>query len=153
MERVPSAELIGVSTHTNHALTFHKRSNDGSSKCNMYTLESALTYGAIYKIKPEHKAFLDKFEGKGYGYTDKQITLSCNKTDITCFTYLAQPSHIAEDLSPYHWYKKLVILGAEYLCFPETYISSIDTVKSIEDPNKDRARENEKLIERIMNYK
>ena len=55
MERVPSAELVGVAKHPNHALTFHKRSNDGSSKCNMFNSESDLIYGAIYKLKPEHK--------------------------------------------------------------------------------------------------
>jgi len=70
MERVPSAELIGVATHPSHRLTFHKKSNDGSSKCNMYNSgsETDLIYGAIYKLKPEHKDELDRFEGKGCGY-------------------------------------------------------------------------------------
>lgn len=70
MERVPSAEFIGVATHPSHRLTFHKKSNDGSSKCNMYNSgsETDLIYGAIYKLKPEHKDELDRFEGKGCGY-------------------------------------------------------------------------------------
>ena len=153
MERVPSADLVGIAKHPNHALTFHKRSNDGSSKCNMFKSEPDLIYGAIYKLNPEHKDELDKFEGKGYGYIDNQLTLEHNENQYTCFTYLAQQSYIVSDLKPYHWYKKLVILGAEYLGFPDTYISSINAVESIEDQDAIRGKEKEKLIERIINYR
>jgi hypothetical protein len=153
MERVPSAELIGVAKHPNHSLTFHKRSNDGSSKCNMFKSETDLIYGAIYKLKPEHKNELDRFEGKGYGYIDNQITLEHNESEFACFTYLAQQSHITSNLKPYHWYKELVILGAEYLQFPVTYISSIEAVESTEDPDITRRKEKEQLIERIINYR
>ena len=153
MERVPSAKLVGVAKHPNHVLTFHKRINDGSSKCNMFNSESDLIYGAIYKLKPEHKNELDRFEGKGYGYTDNQITLEHNEIEYTCFTYLAQQSHIVSDLKPYHWYKTLVMLGAQFLQFPDTYISSIEAVESIEDPDTTRRKEKETLIERIINYR
>lgn len=153
MERVPSAELVGVAKHPNHVLTFHKKSNDGSSKCNMFNSESDQIYGAIYKLKPEHKNELDKFEGKGYGYIDNQITLEHDEIEYTCFTYLAKQSHIVSDRKPYHWYKKLVILGASYLQFPGTYISSIEAVESIEDSDATRRKEKEALIERIINYR
>ena len=152
MERAPSAELVGVTKHPNHSLTFHKRSNDGSSKCNMFNSVSDLIYGAIYKLNPEHKDELDRFEGEGYGYIDNLITLEHNDDEYTCFTYLAQQSHIASDLKPYHWYKKLVILGAQYLQFPDSYISSIEAVESIEDPDTTRRKEKDELIERIINY-
>ena len=152
-ERVPSAELIGVAKNLNHSLTFHKKSNDGSSKCNMFNSDSDLIYGAIYKLKPEHKNELDKFEGKGYGYIDNQIMLKHNRNEYTCFTYLAQQSHIVDSLKPYHWYKKLVILGAQYLEFPDAYISSIEAVESMEDPDSTRRKEKEVLIESIINYR
>ncbi len=150
---MPSAELIGVAQHPDHVLTFHKKSNDGSSKCNMFNSESDLIYGAIYKLKPEHKNRLDEFEGKGYGYIDNQITLEHDDMEYTCFTYLAQKSHIVSDHKPYHWYKNLVLLGAQYLQFPDTYISSIEVVESIEDPDRTRRKEKELLIERIINYR
>ena len=152
-ERVPSAELIGVAKHPKHSLTFHKKSNDGSSKCNMFNSDSDLIYGAIYKLKPEHKNELDKFEGKGYVYIDNQIMLKHNRNEYTCFTYLAQQSHIVDSLKPYHWYKKLVILGAQYLEFPDAYISSIEAVESMEDPDSTRRKEKEVLIESIINYR
>ncbi len=155
MERVPSAELVGVAEHSNHKLNFHKKSNDGSSKCNMFNsdAETDLIYGAIYKLKPEHKNELDRFEGKGYGYIDNQIMLKHNGNEYTCFTYLAQQSHIVDNLKPYHWYKILVILGAQYLEFPGSYISSIEAVESMEDPDTTRRKEKETLIESIINYR
>ena len=154
MERVPSAELIGVAEYPNHRLTFHKRSNDGSSKCNMFksSLVLDMIHGAIYKLNPEHKSELDRFEGKGYGYIDNQIMLKHNGNEYTCFTYLAQKSHIVDNLKPYHWYKKLVILGAQYLEFPDSYISSIETVESMEDIDQTRRKDKEALIESIINY-
>ena len=119
----------------------------------MFKSESDLIYGAIYKLKPGHKNELDRFEGKGYGYIDNQITLEHNEVEFTCFTYIAQQSHIANNLKPYHWYKKLVILGAQYLQFPDTYISLIEAVESTEDPDTTRRKENEQLIGRIINYR
>ena len=155
MERVPSAELVGVAEHSNHKLTFHKKSTDDSSKCNMFNSanESDLIYGAIYKLKPEHKNELDGFEGKGYGYLDNQIMLKHNGNEYCCFTYLAQQSHMVDNLKPYHWYKQLVILGAQYLELPEWYISSIEEIDSMEDPDQSRKREKEELIERIIDYR
>lgn len=152
MERVPSASLVGVVKHTHHYLTFHKKSNDGSSKCNMFNTgsESDLVYGAIYKISPEHKNELDGFEGKGYGYIEDPIHLNHEGKEYICFTYRAQPSYIVDDLPPYHWYKQLVVLGARYLQFPGLYISSIEAVESIEDPDVKRRKEMEALIERIL---
>lgn len=155
MKRVPSAELIGVATHPGHRLAFHKKSSDGSSKCNMhYSIsETGVIYGAIYKIKPEHKDELDRFEGKGFGYIDNQISLTASGNEYTCFTYLAQKSHIVDDLKPYHWYKRLVLLGAQHLKFPDLYITSIEAIESIEDPDPTRRSENERLIESINNYR
>jgi gamma-glutamylcyclotransferase len=155
MERVPSAELIGVATHPNHRLTFHKKSNDGSSKCNMFDSgsESDLIYGAIYRLEQEQKDELDRFEGKGYGYIDNLISLNHDGVEYTCFTYLAQQSHIVDNLKPYHWYKRLVVLGAQYLGFPAPYVAFIEAVKSMEDPNPERRKENELLIESIINYR
>ena len=54
-----------------------------------------------------------------------------------------------ENHQPYHWYKDLVVLGAKYLKFPDSYISTIDSVESKEDPDKTRKAENDILIKRI----
>lgn len=153
-ERVPSAELIGAAEWPHHRLAFHKKSDDGSGKCNMHYSGSGsdLVYGAIYRMRPEHKHQLDRFEGRGYGYTDSQIVLGHGGNEYTCFTYLAQQTHIVDRLMPYHWYKKLVILGARYLGFPESYIASIDAVPSTEDPDPARRKASEMLVGSIIKH-
>ena len=155
MERAPSANLVGIAKHPYHRLAFHKKGKDGSSKCNLFStdFESDLVYGAIYTLEPEHKNALDYYEGKGYGYVDTQIKLESEGKEYTCYTYLAQQSHIADNLKPYHWYKHLVILGARYLRFPDWYISLIESVESIEDLNGKRRMEKEALIDQIFNFR
>ncbi len=155
MDRVASAKLVAVREISKHTLMFHKKSHDGSSKCNLLQTgsETDLVYGAIYEIDPEHKSALDRFEGKGYGYTDDQINLRHQGQSYICFKYRAQQSHIVNNLKPYHWYKKLVVLGARYLQFPDAYIYSIKSVASVEDPDRNRKKENEILIEKIIDYR
>jgi gamma-glutamylcyclotransferase len=154
IERVPSARLVGVVELRQYRLIFHKQSTDKSSKCNLIHTgsESDLIYGAIYEIDPAHKRDLDRVEGKGHGYIDTHMTLQHQGRDYTCFTYLAQQSYIVDHLKPYHWYKQLVILGARYLQFPDSYIHSIASVESLEDPNENRKKKHEKLTEHIINY-
>jgi len=154
LKRVPSAKFIGVVQLSGYKLTFHKRSVDKSSKCNLFKTGDSLdiVYGAIYEIAPEGKSTLDKFEGKGSGYIDNQIQFYYQDNEYNCFTYLAQQSYITDSLKPYHWYKEMVVLGAKYLKFPSTYISSIESVESIDDPENKRSIEKSELLQEIKNY-
>ncbi|MCG8605981.1 gamma-glutamylcyclotransferase [bacterium] len=151
---MPSAELIGKTEIDGHKLTFHKKSNDGSGKCNFFETgsDSEVVHGAIYSLNPDHKSDLDRFEGLGYGYINSQVLVEHSGIQYPCFTYQAQQSHIDDELKPYHWYKQLVLLGAEYLDFPEPYIDSIKAIESSEDPDQTRKAEKERLIEQIKNY-
>jgi gamma-glutamylcyclotransferase len=153
-ERVASADLITMAEYSGHLLCFNKRSEDGSSKCNMQKtdFETDRVHGAIYKLSAEQKPVLDRFEGVGKGYQDHQITLKHHGKEYHCFTYLAQPSHTVDNLKPYHWYKQLVLLGAQYLDFPENYLSAIEAVDSMDDSDLKRRQTMQNLIERINNY-
>lgn len=154
-ERVPSARLIGAVELHSHQLVFNKKGTDGSGKCSLLTTGSVSqsVHGALYELDAGHKTVLDKFESKGIGYMDSLIQLQHAGRKYTCFTYFARQSHIDENLKPYHWYKKLVILGARYLQFPESYVDSIERVGSTEDPNQDRSTANRELIDKIINYR
>ena len=129
-ERVPSANLLGVSELGKYRLVFHKKGQDGSSKCNLVQTggECDQVYGAIYQLEQKHKNALDRIEGKGYGYRDQQIMMQDQGQEYNCFTYFAQRSHIAEKLKPYHWYKQLVVLGPRYLHFPNSYVIAIESI-------------------------
>ena len=155
IERIPSAELIGAVELPGYRLEFHKTSEDGSGKCNAFAtgLPSDLIHGALYQLAFEHKPILDRIEGTGNGgYIASEISVWHGHHEYACFTYLAKPSHINDNLEPYHWYKQLVVLGAKYLEFPEAYIESIESVKSKEDPNQKRRQENQTLLQKIRKF-
>jgi len=154
LERVPSANLLGVIELDKHRLAFHKKSKDGSSKCNLVHTgrESDGVYGAIYQMDSAHKPALDSFEGNGNGYHDRQLTVELHGKEHSCFTYIAQPSYIENGLNPYHWYKDLVVLGAKHLQFPDGYVRSIELIESVEDFDETRRKHHEQLIEEILNH-
>jgi AIG2 family protein len=155
LERVPSANLLGVAVLDKHRLVFHKKSQDGSSKCNLVHTggESDGVYGAIYQIDSAHKQALDRFEGNGNGYQDSQLTVELHGKEHSCFTYFAQQSYIETNLKPYHWYKNLVVLGAKHLQFPDGYVRSIDLNESVEDPDETRRTQHELLIEKVVHFR
>jgi len=154
LERVPSTNLLGVAELDKHRLAFHKKSQDGSSKCNLVRTGNKCdgVYGAIYQMDSAHKQDLDSFEGNGNGYLDSQLTVELYGKERSCFTYFAQETHIADGLKPYHWYKNLVVLGARHLQFPDVYVRSIELIESVEDPDETRRKKHELLIEEILNY-
>jgi len=154
LERVASAKFLFSTKLLKHKLTFHKKSIDGSSKCNLLETDdlSDFVYGAIYELKEEHKKYLDSAEGKGKGYIESQIKINYEGEVYDCFIYLAQQAYITESLKPYHWYKEMVVLGAKYLKFPDTYISAISDVDSSADLDKHRNQERYDLIEEIRSY-
>lgn len=153
-QRINSAQLMGVIQLSSSCLKFHKAGQDGSSKCNLISTNNMtdVVYAALYEMDREHKHILDKFEGRGFGYYDGAMTIQHRGTAYTCFTYLADPAYIQEDLQPYHWYKNLVLLGAKYLKFPETYVAQIETVHTIQDPHTARQRDMQMLIDKIIAY-
>lgn len=151
MERVPSARLIGVTEITGYQLRFHKRGKDGSAKCDLCWSDDrkSSVFGAIYRIASNEKPILDRAEGRGSGYLDTGITVQHGHIEFHCFTYLAQQSHIANGLKPFHWYKELVALGAKHLDFPHAYIECIQSVDSAQDHDNERRQYNEALLRRV----
>jgi hypothetical protein len=155
LERVPSAQWVGVTELRYHRMAFQKRGRDGSSKCNLVCTGEEFdgVHGAIYQMDSFHKQALDGFEGNGNGYLDSQITVELHGKEHSCFTYFAQQSYIENNLKPYHWYKNLVVLGAKHLQFPDGYVRSIELIESVEDLNETRRKHHELLIEKIGNFR
>jgi gamma-glutamylcyclotransferase (GGCT)/AIG2-like uncharacterized protein YtfP len=150
-QRIPSAQLVGTTTLAGYELSFAKRGQDTSGKGHIKPAKHhGLIHGAVFEIAAQHKATLDTFEGPGYGQTS--FELEVNRIGYTCFAYIGQISHLDESLRPFHWYKSLIVLGAEFHCFPDHYIQDIQQTPSIEDPDLHRRRQHERLITRINNY-
>jgi hypothetical protein len=65
---------------------------------------------------------------------------------------VAESKAIDASLKPYHWYKQLVLAGARYHQFPESYISYLEEVESINDPDNTRRLSNEGILENIKKF-
>jgi hypothetical protein len=73
--RAPSSVLLSTASLPQHRLHFHKRSKDGSGKCNAFRTGNAsdAVYGALFEIPQEEKRKLDRTEGLGSGYHEQSV--------------------------------------------------------------------------------
>ena len=139
--RVPSCRPIGVASLRDHELRFHKRSKDGSAKCDAFRIKGgAGVFGVVFSLEAGDRATLDRFEGLGAGYENATITVhDANGRRWQVLTYIASPNHIDERLKPYSWYRDLVLAGASEHGLPQRYVAAeIETIETIEDPDRMR---------------
>jgi len=142
-ERIPSCKFIDVVKLNGWALKFHKRSKDGSGKCNIISTNNRAdhVYGVLYELPKEEKADLDKIEAVGFGYHNKTIEI---QSYSEVFTYQADSDYIDESLKPYTWYKEYLVQGAQLHGIPNDYIEFLASIEAIQDP--DASREERNLI-------
>ncbi len=149
--RVPSSRLVGTTKLDGYRLTFHKRSRDGSAKCNLWHSDQPIhtAYGAVFEISPNEKPLLDKAEGLGQGYLEEQLPVVLDGVTHSAYSYFASQSHIAQDLKPYDWYKRMVLAGARHHHFPSEYIGEIERVQTQVDMDAKRRLEQENILVQI----
>lgn len=138
-ERVPSCKPLGVATLPGHALRFHKRSVDGSGKCNAFATDSEDSVtGVLFRFDLGERAALDKAEGVGNGYEHATVTVINEKGHRRkVLTYLATPDYIDDSLKPFDWYKDFVLAGGREHGLPSEYIAEyIESIEAVEDHNK-----------------
>ena len=146
--RVPSAKLLGKGILNKKVIRFHKSSKDGSGKCNVVNDDKHQTYVAIYSLDASEKPLLDTIEGVGYGYQIEEV----NVADFgTCYTYIADQSHIYDSLNPYTWYKELVLVGCINLGFPSDYIERIYNIDADIDSDQQRHSKHMRLVAHAKN--
>lgn len=142
LARVPSARLVSTARLPGHDLRFHKRSPDGSGKCDAFETRDPKDriHGVAFMISPEHGPILDHFEELDVGYRKKTVTLLTDEGEVDAFTYAA--IDIAEGLKPYDWYRDHVLRGAIEHGLPAAYVDRIRRVAFTPDPDVGRgARE------------
>ena len=139
-KRVESAEVISSGILENHKLVFHKKSKDGSGKCDAFFTDSVndRVYGVIYSIHKKDIKKLDRCEGLNSGYKKEDVDIDiANDEKVKAFTYIA--TDIEKSLLPFSWYKYHVFHGAVENNLPSDYISFIDSFNSVDDPDEERA--------------
>lgn len=141
--RVPSAVPLGCHSLNEHDLRFHKASKDGSGKCNAYFTSNAvdIIHGGLFEIDPTEKSALDKAEGLGYGYDEKEVMVSTmDGSLIKATTYVA--IKIDDTLKPYSWYINHFLIGARETSLPVDYVQrKMKSVEVIEDKDTKRDAE------------
>ncbi|ARS27579.1 gamma-glutamylcyclotransferase family protein [Sphingomonas sp. KC8] len=141
-ERCPSARAIGIAELPGHELRWHKRSRDGSGKCDIFASAADVSVlGVLYEIAAHEKRALDRAEGLGAGYEEIEVEVLCGGSPITAKVYRATDTDPA--LRPYTWYRALVIAGAREHGLPASYITRLESVPADED--QDRVRHDERM--------
>lgn len=144
-ERISSAQLVATRFLPDWSLHFHKRSKDGSGKCNILSGGDGI-HIAIFDISAKDKLVLDGIEGLGLGYSETLL----NVPGIgDCLSYSADESHIDDSLDIYDWYKELVLIGAQAHGFPEDYLNRIRSRPACRDPDPIRRVKNWKTVELV----
>ena len=140
--RVSNIRLVNVGRLEQHKLEFHKKSKDGSSKCDAVYVgnDKQFIYGAVYELTVSQLRILDMYEGLGAGYEQKTVDIITPDLGIlNAITYYA--TDIDNSLQPYIWYKEHVIRGANEHNLPSDYIEILKSINAIPDTNKLRHQE------------
>jgi hypothetical protein len=145
-ERAPSSEPAGMAVLDAHALRFHKRSADGSAKCDIMPADGGRVYGVVFRVHPNDLARLDAAER---GYDRATVHVFDGTGDLTAFTYRARPDRVVAGLKPFHWYRDLIVLGARHHGLPADYVAAIEAVPARDDPDAVRAAAMEALLARL----
>ena len=136
--RLASAEPLSVAHLPAHVRKFHKRSIDGSAKCDIVPTRDPTdrVFGVVFQILASEKPKLDQFESLGNGYAEKIVAVvQSDGRYLAATTYYA--THIDASLKPYHWYKEHVLRGAREHALPTEHIKAIANIPSTMDPNPD----------------
>lgn len=147
-ERCPSAELVGMTELAGYELRWHKRSRDGSGKCDIIQSDNSRAFGVLYQIADADKRALDRAEGLGNGYKEDRVQVCLEGTSLTASTY--QATDVDESLKPYSWYQALVIGGAKEHGLPEDYVQQLRVITSMEDPDRARHEKEMRLIREVF---
>jgi gamma-glutamylcyclotransferase len=148
-DRVPSAEPQGKAKLAEHVLRVHKLSKkDCSAKADAYHTgdPNDTVWGVMFRVDVAEKPKLDRAEGLGHGYEEKNITVTdANGNEHRAVIYFAEASYIQSALLPYTWYKRFVVEGAKQHSLPTDYIARIEAMPATEDPDRARDSENRRI--------
>jgi hypothetical protein len=145
--RVPSATPRWAGRLDGHALHFHKRSRDGSGKCNIVRAENRAVHGVVFDVDAREVDALDEAEQRGRGYERCDVRVHGPSASVEAFAYVAQPAYVDDALLPYEWYLALVLAGAREHGLPADYVAGLDAVRSYPDPNEARRRRYRALLD------
>ena len=152
-QRVPSAKKVSNAFLPGYKLVCNKVSKkDGSAKANIIKTDNLadLVWGVLFTIDSNEKSQLDKAEGLGMGYHEDNLTFFYDAGNAyTAQVYIADSKSIDNTLLPYDWYKEFIVTGAIQNKLPEGYISQLQAIACICDPDEERRTKNYSILSGI----
>lgn len=139
-QRCSSATYKNVASAPDYRFSFSKRSIDESGKGNVIPAQGDRVFGVLFDLDKRELPCLDEFEGVGNGYYREdafEIELMSGER-ISAVTYVADSTYIDHSLKPYDWYLALVLAGAREHRLPIPYVSQLEAVQAVLDPNPNR---------------
>lgn len=139
-ERVFSARPVGTACLPGYSLRWHKVSVDGSGKCDVEEdpTPGACVWGVVFAIESAQKDLLDRAEGLGNGYGERDVSIMLGSATLTAQAYIATRKDSA--YLPYDWYKALVVAGAREHALPPDYLAAMEAQPCTTDANEARRR-------------
>ena len=139
--RTPSAEILSTESSPYYYLLFNKHGLDNSGKCNIVKSDNIddVVHGVVYQINADEKAVLDEAE---LGYSRERIQIGEYENVLV---YIANET-VSNYSKPYSWYRDIVIAGAQYHNFPESYIEHIRSFTAIVDPDLERENKHRAIV-------
>ncbi len=144
--RVRSATPVTTARLDAYSLCFHKRSRDGSGKCNIVPDDDQTVHGVVFDVASSGLHALDEAEQRGRGYSRQTLTVRDESCTFEVFAYVAQSAYVDDALLPYDWYRALVLAGAREHRLPHSYVAEIESIQSYPDPNEERRRRYQHLL-------
>ncbi len=148
-ERVPSAQVLARSVLRQHELVYGKRGLDGSGKCTVRPARGGGTevHGVLFEMLCSERRVLDRAEGPLY--ERKLAYFRIGKQRLRGFYYEAKDHAVDVGLTPFDWYRDLVVAGARYHGLPEAYVALLAGVSCQPDFDARRALNMRALLARM----
>lgn len=140
-ERLGAVSVIATGRLDGHALRFHKTGRDGSGKADAFATRNAadVVFGVVYEMSREAKRELDRIEGIGSHYLEKEVSITTEAGSLAATVYCACDWRIDAAAVPFDWYLRLVVEGARHHRLPAPYVDVIAAHPVRVDPDRARA--------------
>ncbi|MCO8124682.1 gamma-glutamylcyclotransferase [Stieleria sp. TO1_6] len=149
-QRTPSCRPLGTAQLPGYRLKFHKRSTDGSGKCDAFHTgdPSHVVIGVLFHICSAETQALDIAESLGSGYERRRVIVNAQGSQerVEAELYIAMKTAIDASLKPYRWYKSLVTAGAREHGLSAAYRAHLENHPEIDDPDTQRHQDHMQLM-------
>jgi gamma-glutamylcyclotransferase len=139
--RCASALPVGIAFRRGFAISFSKRSVDGSGKATLLPQSdpASLAWGVLFEIEASQESALSKAEGRDYEQVENfEVILDVSGGQGRARTYLARRESLDPGLRPYDWYLELVVAGTRQHGLPAAYAERLRQVEALPDPEPER---------------